>query len=175
MDLLVTIVNGRGTGRIDGETYRTIHTMLLQACRAAINAAEIPERRAFYEECLSIAQPWLKLQSFSQTEPNLLRACCERGKGIELELNGGKVPWTAQQCVGVVLLTLSPIAATLWYWNYARLWLPSLYREFSGEFTRSSLRSACSFLQAHPPLLMGVLFPLVVLFSFWLMSRAPRA
>jgi serine/threonine protein kinase len=174
MDLLETVVAGRGPARVNGNTYRTIHTLLLQACRAAIDAAEIPERRALYEECLSIAQPWLKPQTFIQTDSSILQTLLQRGKEIEIELNGGKVPWTIRQVLGLVLITVSPIAAALWYWDYGRLWLPSLFRAFNGEFTLTSLQSVWSFLQAHPPLLMGVIFPLVVIFSLLLLSRTPR-
>ncbi|HTU16784.1 MAG TPA: protein kinase, partial [Gemmataceae bacterium] len=174
MDLLETIVNGSGPARVNGETYRTIHTLLLQACRDAIDAADIPERRAFYEECLSIAQPWLKLQTFVHTEPRLLQTLLERGKAIELELHDGKRPWTAQQYFGVVLLTLSSIVAALWYWSYGRRWLPSLFRQFEGEFTLSSLRSAWTVLLTHPSLLVGLIFPLVILFAISSL-RAPRS
>jgi eukaryotic-like serine/threonine-protein kinase len=170
---LVEIVVSRQR-RIDAENYRTIHSLLLQACRAAIDAADIPERRAFYEECLSIAQPWLKLQSFSLAERAILQSLLERGKEIERELNGGKAPWRVQQYFGLVLITISSLGAALWYWNYGRLVLPSLLRTFKGEFTLESLGSAGSFLKAHPPLLMGLIFPLVVLFSVSLLSRTPR-
>jgi hypothetical protein len=151
MDLVETIVIGRGSARVNGETYRSIHTLLLQACRAAIDDAKIPERRAFYEECLSIAQPWLKLQTFYPTERHLLLALLKRGKEIERELNGGKVPWTIRQGIGLMLVTLTPLAAVL-----------------------SSLRSAWSFLQTHPPLLMGLIFPLLVMLSIGLLWRTSR-
>jgi hypothetical protein len=174
MDLVETIVIGRGSARVNGETYRSIHTLLLQACRAAIDDAKIPERRAFYEECLSIAQPWLKLQTFYPTERHLLLALLKRGKEIERELNGGKVPWTIRQGIGLMLVTLTPLAAVLWYWHYGRRWLPSLFRELNGEFSLSSLRSAWSFLQTHPPLLMGLIFPLLVMLSIGLLWRTSR-
>jgi serine/threonine protein kinase len=174
MDFVEPITAGHGFSRANAENYRTIHSLLLQACRAAIDDATIPERRAFYEECLSIAQPWLKLQSFTLSERGILQSLLQSAKEIELELNDGKVPWTVHQCFGLVLITISPLGAVMWYWNYARWLLPRLFRAFNGELTLASLLSVGSFLRAHPPLLMGLVFPLVVLFSISLLSRTPR-
>jgi hypothetical protein len=62
----------------------------------------------------------------------------------------------------------------LWYFSYGRLWLPSFLKLFDGDFSLASLRSAWIVLQSHPALLLGVIFPLVIIFSFALLSRAPR-
>jgi serine/threonine protein kinase len=172
--LLETIVAGRGPAHVNGDAYQTIHTLLLQACRAAIDACPVPERRAFYEECLSIAQPWLKLQTFALADAVMLDSLLRRGRQIEVELNNGTAPWTPRQFVALVLLALSPAGATLWYWYYGRIWLPSLLKTFDGDVSWSSLHSAWSFLQTHPALMMGVLFPLVTIFSVVLLSRTPR-
>lgn len=172
--LLETIVGGRGSPRIDSEAYQTTHALLLQACRAAIDACPIPERRAFYEECLSIAKPWLKLQSFVHADSTMLDSLLRRCREIEIELNNGKAPWTMRQVLALVLLALSPAGAALWYGYYGRLWMPSLLKAFDGDFSLSSLRSAWGFLQTHPALLMGVLFPLVIICSVVLLARTPR-
>jgi serine/threonine protein kinase len=175
LGFLETIVVGRGPSHVNSDSYQTIHTLLLQACRAAIDACPIPERRAFYEECLSIAQPWLKLQTFVHADSAMLDSLLQRCRQIEVELNNSKAPWTIRHVFGLVLLALSPAGAALWYWYYGRLWLPSLFKTFDGDFSLSSLQSAWSFLQHHPALLMGVLFPLVIIFSVALLSRTPRA
>ncbi|HZV05756.1 MAG TPA: protein kinase [Gemmataceae bacterium] len=174
-ELVETIVAGRGPSRVDDNTYRTIHGLLLQACREAIEACHVPERRAFYEECLSIAQPWLKLKTFAHTEASILESLLERCGQIEVELNDGTPPWTIRQVLGFLLLALSPAGAALWYWYYGRLWLPALVKAFNGEFSTSSLRSGWDFLLTHPAMLMGVIFPLVIVFSLSLLSRPPRA
>jgi serine/threonine protein kinase len=173
-DLLQKIVASRGSSRVNSNTYRTIHTLLLQACRAAIDSCPAPERRAFYEECLSIAQPWLNLKTFVHTEASILESLLRRCRQIEVELNDGVPPWTIRQVVGLVLLALGPTGAALWYFTYGRLWLPSLVKAFNGEFSLSSLRSAWDFVQTHPALLMGVIFPLVIVFSISLLMRTPR-
>jgi serine/threonine protein kinase len=173
-DLVHTIVAGSGPSRVNADAYRSVHTSLLQACRAALDACTVPERRAFYEECLSIVRPWLNLQSFVHTEPMLLESLLHRCKQIEFELHDGKTPWTSRQIFGLILLTLSPLGAALWYWNSGRLLLPSLLRAFNWDFSLSSLRLAWRFLQAHPSLLMGVIFPLVIIFSVVLLSRSSR-
>ncbi len=173
-ELLDTIVAGRGPSRVNDDTYRTIHGMLLQACRAAIDSCPVPERRTFYEECLSIAQPWLKLQTFVRSDASILESLLLRCRQIVVELNDGKPPWTIRQAVGLVLLTLGPTGAALWYWTYGRLWLPSLFKSFNGELSFSSLGSAWDFLRSHPALLMGVIFPLVIVFSIALLARTPR-
>lgn len=174
MDLLETIIAGHGPSRVDDSTYRTIHGLLLQACRAAIAGCPVPERRAFYEECLSIAQPWLKLQTFAHSDANILESLLQRCRHIVVELNDGKPPWTIRQALGLVLLAFGPTGAALWYYTYGRLWLPSLFNAFNGEFSLSSLLSAWEFVQNHPALLMGVTFPLVIVFSISLLSRTPR-
>jgi serine/threonine protein kinase len=174
LNLLETIIAGRGPSGVDSEAYQTIHALLLQACRAAIDVCRVPERRAFYEECLSIAQPWLKLQSFGRADSTMLDSLLRRCREIEIELNNGKAPWTLRQVVALVLLALSPAGAALWYGHYGRLCMPSLLKAFDGDFSLTSLRSAWHFLQTHPALLMGVLFPLVIIFSVALLSRSPR-
>lgn len=173
LGLLETIIAGRGPSHVDSDTYQTTHALLLQACRAAIDACPAPERRAFYEECLSIAQPWLKLKSFHHTDADMLHSLLQRCRQIEVELNDGKPPWTIRQILGLVLLALSPAGAVVWYWSYGRIWLPSLLRSFNDEFSLSSLSSAWYFLQNHPSVLMGVLFPLALIFAVTLL-RSPR-
>jgi serine/threonine protein kinase len=172
--LLETIVAGRDPSRVNSESYQTAHALLLQACRAAITACPVPERRAFYEECLSIAKPWLKLQSFIRGDSTMLDSLLRRCREIEIELNNGRTLWTFRQGLALALLALCPAGAALWYGYYGRLWLPSLFRAFDGDFSISSLHSAWTFLQTHPALLMGVLFPLVIIFSVVLLSRTPR-
>lgn len=171
---LETIIAGRGPSRLHGDVYQTIHTLLLQACRAAIDACSVPERRAFYEECLSIAQPWLNLQTFAHADSAMLISLLQRCRQIEVELNNGKAPWTIRQVFALVLLVLGPAGAALWYGYYGRIWLPSLFKTFHSEFSLSSLYSAWIFLQAHPALLMGVVFPLVIIFSVALLWHTPR-
>jgi hypothetical protein len=175
LEFLETIITGRGPSRVNDDAYQTIHTLLLQACRAAIDACPVPERRAFYEECLSIAQPWLKLRTFVHADPAMLASLFQRCRQIEVELNYGKAPWTVRRVFALMMLALSPAGAALWYWYYGRIGLPSLLKSFHGEFSLSSFHSAWSFLQAHPALLMGVLFPLVIIFSVVLLARAPRS
>jgi hypothetical protein len=172
-DLLETIVS-RGPSRVDENTYRTIHGLLLQACRAAIDSCPAPERRSFYEECLSIAQPWLKLQTFARSDASILDSLLRRCREIVIELNDGRPPWTIRQVLGLALLAGGPTGAVLWYWTYGRLWIPSLFKAFNGEFSLSSLGSAWDFLRLHPALLMGVIFPLVIVFSIALLARTPR-
>jgi serine/threonine protein kinase len=172
--LIETIVKGRGPSRVNGDTYRKVHTALLNACRSAVEAAPTPQKRAFYQELLSIVQPWLSLHTFAHTEAQMLQSLLERCKQTELELNDGNVPWTLRQVVGMVLLMLSPVGLALWYWNSARLWLPALMRSFEWGGPKPSLRSAWSYLETHPSLLMGVAFPVVIAFSIYLLSRAPR-
>ncbi len=172
--LLETIIAGRGPTRVNNETYHSIHTLLLQACRAAIDTCPVPERRAFYEECLSITQPWFKLQSFVHADAAMLDSLLRRCREIEVELNNGKPPWTVRQAAALALLAISPAGIVLWYFCYGRLWLPSFLKVFDGDISLASLRSAWIFLQSHPALLIGLLFPLVVTFSFALLSRTPR-
>jgi serine/threonine protein kinase len=172
--LLQTIIVGRGPSNVNNDTYQTIHALLLQACRAAIDACPVPERRAFYEECLSIAQPWLKLQSFGHADAAMLDSLLQRCRDIGIELNDGKAPWTFRQGFALALLALGPAGAALWYGYYGRPSLPAFLKSFDGDFSASSLRSAWNFLQAHPALLMGVLFPLVIIVSVVLLSRTPR-
>ncbi len=171
---LETIIAGRGPSRVDVDAYHTIHALLVQACRAAMDACPKPERRAVYEECLSIAQPWLKLQSFVHADSFMLDSLLRRCREIEVELNNGKAPWTLRQGLAFVLPALGPVGAALWYWYYGRIWLPSLFNAFHDDFSFSSLHSAWSFLLTHPPLLMGVLFPLVIVFSVVVLARTPR-
>jgi hypothetical protein len=173
-ELVGSLITGQGSSRVDDDAYRTVHTLLLQSCRAAIDACAFPERRAFYEECLSVAQPWFKLQTFARADPSILESLLRRCRQLEVELNEGKRPWTFRQVLALVLLATSPAGAVLWYFYYGRVWLPSLFKALNGEFTISSLRSAWDFLQSHPTLLMGVIFPLVVVFSIALLSRNPR-
>jgi hypothetical protein len=175
VELVETIVAGRGSSRVDDNNYRTIHGLLQQACREAIESCPLPERRAFYEECLSIAQPWLKLKTFIHTEASILEWLLERCRQIEVELNGGIPPWTFRQVLGFLLLALSPAGAALWYWYYGRLWLPAFFKAFNGELSAASLRSAWDVLQTHPAMMMGVTFPLVIVFSIALLSRPPRS
>jgi len=172
--LLETITSGGNPSRVNNETYQTIHALLLQACRAAIDSCPVLERRAFYEECLSIAQPWLKLQSFVHADAAMLDSLLRRCREIEVELNNGKPPWTLRQVVALMLLALSPAGIVVWYFYYGRLWLPSFLKVFDGDFSFASLRSAWLFLQSHPVLLMSVLFPIVIIFSVALLSRTPR-
>lgn len=174
LGLLETVVAGRAPSRVSGDTYQTIYTLLLQACRAAIDSCPVPERRAFYEECLSIAQPWLKLQTFAHADVAMLDSLLRRCRQIEVELNNGIPPWTIRHVFALVLLALSPAGAILWYWYYGLTWLPSLLKAIDGDFSVSSLHSAWNFLHTHPALLMGVLFPLVVIFSIVLLSRRAR-
>ena len=133
------------------------------------------ERRAFYEECLSIAQPWLQLQSFARADANMLESLLERCRQIEVELNYGKAPWTVRQGLALVLLTFSPAGAALWYWYYGRLWLPSLSSALPDDFSLSALQSSWGFVQTHPALLLGVIFPLAIVFAVTLLSRARPA
>jgi serine/threonine protein kinase len=174
VELVETIVAGRGSSRVDDNNYRTIHGLLLQACRESIESCPVPERRAFYEECLSIAQPWLNLKTFIHTEASILESLLKRCRQIEVELYDGTPPWTTRQVVGFLMLALSPGGAALWYWYYGRLWLPALFKASNGEFSATSLRSALDFLQTHPAMMMGVIFPLVIVFSIALLSRSPR-
>ncbi len=172
--LVQTIIAGSGPGHVNGDDYRTVHALLLQACRAAIAACPIAERRAFYEECLSIAQPWLKLQTFVNSERVMLDSLLKRCRQIEMELNGGKMPWTVRQCLGLALLILTSMASALWYWKSGRLWLPSFFKSIDWDFSQSTLQVVRGFLQTHPSLLMGVIFPLVVVLSISLLLRPPR-
>lgn len=172
--LIETIVRGRGAGRVNGNEYRLAYTELLHVCRAAIEAAADAEQRGFYQELMSIVQPWLSLQTFAHTDVNMLEALRERCQQAELELNDGKIPWTLRQCVGLVLLLLSPIGLTLWYFNSGRVWLPALTRSFEWGSSTPSLRSAWSYVEKHPSLLMGVAFPVVIAFSIYLLARTPR-
>jgi serine/threonine protein kinase len=173
--LVETIVVGRGPSRVNGEEYRTIHALLLQACREAIESAATPQRRGFYQGLLSITQPWLNLQTFIHTEPKMLDALWKHCRQIEHELNDGKVPWTIRRFIGLVLLVLAPAGLAVWYWNSGRLWLPSLLRSFQWDSSSPALRSAWSYLQTHPSLLIAVLFPLIIAFSLYLLSRNSRA
>jgi hypothetical protein len=116
----------------------------------------------------------MKLKTFVHTEASILDSLLERCGQIEIELNDGVSPWTIRPVLGLVLLALSPLGAALWYWYYGRLWLPSLIKAFNGEFSAASLRSAWDFLQTHPALLMGVIFPLAIVFSLAQLSRHPR-
>jgi hypothetical protein len=169
-----SIVTGHGASRIKDNTYRTQHALLLQACRAAIDACPVPERRAFYEECLSIAQPWFKLQTFAHTDASILDSLLQRCRQIEAELNEGKRPRALRQIVGLALLALNLAGAALWYCCLGQRWLPSLVNEFNGKLSVSSLRSAWNFLLAHPPLMVGLIFPLVFVFSLAFLSRKSR-
>ncbi|HEY7311099.1 MAG TPA: serine/threonine-protein kinase [Gemmataceae bacterium] len=172
--LVETMLVGRGPSRVNADEYRTVHTSLLQACRSAHESAASAEARAFYQEVLSLVQPWLNLQTFVHTEPDMLASLLRRCKQIELELNGGKVPWTVRQCVGLLLLLLSPIGLALWYWNSGRFWLPALLRSLRGDLASLSLRAAWSHLPAHPSLLVAVAFVLAILISAYLLSSRPR-
>jgi hypothetical protein len=75
----------------------------------------------------------------------------------------------------MVLLMLSPVGLALWYWNSGRLWLPALWRSFEWGGPKPSLQSAWVYVQTHPSLLMGVAFPVVIVFSIYLLVRAPRS
>jgi serine/threonine-protein kinase len=173
--LLQTIIKGSGPARVDSETYRAVHTNLLLACRSAAESAVSPERRAFYQELVSIVQPWLTLQTFARTESEMLQSLLERCRQAELVLNEGKVPWTIRQVVGLVLLALSPIGLAVWYWNSGRLWLPSLVRAFQWDSSKPSAHSAWDYVATHPSVLMGVIFPLVIVVSIYLLVRTPRS
>ncbi len=172
--LLQTIIKGSGPTRVDSETYRAVHTNLLLACRSAAESAVTPERRAFYQELVSIVQPWLTLQTFARTESEMLQSLLERCRQAELILNEGKVPWTIRQFVGLVLLALSPIGLAVWYRNSGRLWLPSLMRAFQWDSSKPSTHSAWDYVATHPSVLMGVIFPLVIVVSIYLLVRTPR-
>ncbi len=118
-NLIETIVKGRGPAHVNPDTYRTVYTSLVNTCRSAAEAAPTPQRRAYFQELLSIVQPWLNLHTFAHTEAQMLRSLLVRCKQAELELNDGNVPWTVRQVVGMVLLMLSPVGLALWYWNSA--------------------------------------------------------
>ena len=173
--LLQTVIKGSGPARVNPETYRAVHMNLLLACRSAAESAVSSERRAFYQELVSIVQPWLTLQTFARTESEMLQSLLERCRQAELELNEGKVPWTIRQFVGLVLLALSPIGLAVWYWNSGRLWLPSLMRAFQWDSSKPSAHSAWDYVSTHPSLLMGVIFPLVIVVSIYLLVRTPRS
>jgi hypothetical protein len=173
--LLQIIIKGSGPARVNPETYRFVHTALLLACRSAAEAAVTSQRRAFYQELTSIVQPWLTLQTFARTESQMLQALLERCRQAELELNEGKVPWTIRQMIGLSLLATSPIGLAVWYWNYGRFWLPSLLRAFQWDSSKPSLGSAWEYVASHPSLLMGVIFPVVIVFSIFLLVRTPRS
>jgi serine/threonine protein kinase len=174
-ELLATIIEGSGPSRVSGEVYRAVHGVLMQVCRSAADSADTPERRAFYQELISIVQPWFSLQTFVHNDANMLRSLLERAYRIEIELNDGRIPWTAQQVIGLVLLLLSPAALALWYWSSGRLWLPSLARTLDGDSPGASLREAWSYVHAHPTLLMGGSLLGMVLVSIYLLTRTPRA
>jgi serine/threonine protein kinase len=173
-NLVHTLIDRRGPSPIDAEVYRNVHTSLLQACRRAIDACVHPERRAFYEECLSIAQPWLKLQSFAVTDPIMLDSLLQRCRQIALELNNGISAWSSFQLYAAILTVINVLAGAVWYWKSGRLWLPVLLRIFDWNFSQSSLRVTWSFLQTHPSLLVGVVFPLVFVLAGVLWSRSAR-
>jgi serine/threonine protein kinase len=172
--LIETVVRGHGPARVNADTYRTVYTSLVNTCRSAAEAAPTPQRRAYFQELLSIVQPWFNLHTFIHTETQMLQALLVRCKQAELELNDGNVPWTVRQVVGMVLLMLSPVGLALWYWNSARRWLPALWRSFEWDGPKPSLRSAWSYIETHPSLLMGVMFPAVIAFSIYLLARTPR-
>ncbi len=169
-----TILSGRGQSGIDTQSYRSLHASLLQACRRAIETCSHPERRAFYEECLSIAQPWFKLQSFALADPVILDSLLRRCQQIVLELNQGISPWTLRQILAWTTFVLNLLAAGLWYWLAGRLRLPVLLRLFDWNFSPSTLRSVWAYLQTHPSLWMGLVFPLVFLFTFAFVRRSTR-
>jgi len=146
-DLVEIIVVGHGSSRTNGDAYRAVHAALLQVCRSGVEAAATPQRRAFYQELVSIAQPWLNLQTFVHTEPQMLKSLLRRCKQITLELNDGELPWTLRQVISLVLLTVSPVALALWYWNSGRRWLSSLVRSSHWESSSVSLRSAWSLIE----------------------------
>jgi serine/threonine protein kinase len=170
--LIKLIVVGGGASSVNVKEYQTIHSMLLQACRAALEDANVPRRRALYEKMLSIAQPWLKLQAFLYTEPAILESLWQRCQQLQLEANNGKAPWAIRQIIGLLLLTFGSGGMTLWYLHYGRRWLPALREAFDGTLSMASLRSAWHFLQTHPVLLLGVIFPLVVICSIALLRPA---
>jgi serine/threonine protein kinase len=172
--LVETIIEGSGPARVNSDVYRTVHSVLLQVCRSAAETADTPERRAFYQELISIVQPWFGVQTFAHIDANMLRSLLQRCKQAELELNDGKVPWTIHQFIGLVLLLLGPIGLALWYWNSGRLWLPSLVRTFEWRSPMPSLRSVWSEIQTHPSLLMGGGLLFVIVFSLYLLTRTPR-
>ncbi len=172
--LVGIIVKGCGPSGVNGDRYRTIYNLLLQACRTAVDTAPTPQGRAFYQELLSIVQPWLNLKTFIHTEEHMLEALWKRCKQAELELNNGKVPWTIGQVIGLILLTLSPVGLVVWYVHYGRLGLAALARSFNWDGSTTSLRSLWAFVTAHPALFIGVLFPLVIIFSIYLLARTPR-
>ncbi|HWG41899.1 MAG TPA: serine/threonine-protein kinase [Gemmataceae bacterium] len=174
-ELIETIVLGRGPSRVNGDLYRAVHAALLQVCRAGIESAPTPPRRAFYQELVSIAQPWLNLKTFAHIEPQMLKSLLERCKQIELELNDGNIPWTFRELLLLVLVTVSPVALALWYWHSGRRWLSSLVRSSHWESSSTSLRSVWSFVESHPSMLMDVLFPVVIIFSLYLLTRRPRS
>jgi hypothetical protein len=173
--LVEIIIVGHGPSRVNADDYRSVHASLLHACRQAVESAGIAGPRAFYQEMLSIVQPWFHLQTFRHTEPDILASLLERCKQIELELNGGKVPWTVRQFIGLVLMMLSLIGLALWYWNAGRFGLPSLLRSLRADFSSLSLRSVGSYLPAHLSLLAVLASLLAILLSVYLLSRRPRA
>ncbi len=173
-DLVEIIVVGRGSSRTNGDAYRAVHAALLQVCRSGVESAPTPQRRAFYQELVSIAQPWLNLQTFVHTEPQMLKSLVRRCKQIALELNDGEPPWRLRQIISLVLLTVSPIALTLWYRSSGRRWLWSLVSSSHEESSSASLRSAWNFIELHPALLIDVLIPVLIIVSLYLLSRVPR-
>ncbi len=169
-----TILSGREPSGTDTQAYRSFHTSLLQACRRATETCSHPERRAFYEECLSIAQPWFKLQSFALADPILLDSLLRRCQQIVLELNQGSSPWTLREVLAWTSFVLNLLAAGVWYWFAGRPRLPALLRLFEWNFSPLSLRSLWAYLQIHPSLWMGLVFPLVFLFTLAFVRRSTR-
>ncbi len=169
-----SIVSGRGLSGIDTQAYQPVHASLRQACRRAIDNCSHPERRAFYEECLSIAQPWFKLQSFALADPIILDSLLRRCQQIVLELNQGISPRTLRQVLAWTSFVLNLLVAGLWYWLAGRLRLPVLLRLFDWNFSPLSLRSVWAYLHTHPTLWMGLVFPLGFLFTLAFVWRSTR-
>ena len=117
-------------------------------CRAAASVPFVrcvrchTQRRAFYQELVSITQPWLNLKTFAHIEPQMLKSLLQSCKQIEVELNDGKVPWTLHQFVGLVLLIVTPVTVALWYWHSGRRWLASLVRSLRWDSSSVSLRTS---------------------------------
>ncbi len=76
--LLEIIIEGRGPSRVNGEVYRAVYSALLQTSRSAVESAATPGRRSFYQELVSLVQPWLNLQSLAHTEAHVLVSLLQR-------------------------------------------------------------------------------------------------
>src|SRR6185312_8980281 len=71
-------VRGRGSRRVSAAAYQTLHTELVDLCRAQAEAAEGPQRAAF-ERLQGIVEPWLTPDNLAaadrETLASLLQTC----------------------------------------------------------------------------------------------------